>query len=120
APRGVRGGEHMMATAQPLTYGQLLKHYRTAAHLTQEALAERAGLSARGISDVERGVRQAPYAHTIQALAQALAGRDCRSPQEVDGTLQAGVADWNQQPTSFLWGRPPKPKRHLKRQYVPR
>jgi hypothetical protein len=49
---------------------------------------------------------------------RALAGRAGRRPQEVDAALQAGVADWNQQPTPFLWGRPPKPKRHLKRKYV--
>ena len=50
-----------MASAHPFTFGQLLKRYRTAAGLTQEALAERAGLSARGISDMERGLRRAPY-----------------------------------------------------------
>jgi hypothetical protein len=50
-------------------------------------------------------------------LAQrALAGRACRRPEAVDAALPAGVADGNQQPTAFLWGRPPKPKRHLKRQ----
>ena len=49
-----------MASAQPPTFGQLLKRYRTSAGLTQEALAERAGLSARGISDMERGLRRAP------------------------------------------------------------
>jgi transposase len=49
---------------------------------------------------------------------RALAGRDCRSTKEVTDALQAGVADWNQRPTPFLWGRPPKPKRHLKRTYV--
>jgi hypothetical protein len=48
----------------------------------------------------------------------ALAGRDCRSPEEIDQALHAGVAEWNQHPTPFLWGRPPKPHRHLKRTYV--
>ncbi len=52
-------------------------------------------------------------------LAQrALAGRDCRSTEDIDCALQAGVKDWNQAPTPFLWGRPPKPTRHLKRTYV--
>ena len=36
----------------------LLRRYREAAGLTQETLAQRAGLSARGISDLERGARQ--------------------------------------------------------------
>lgn len=49
---------------------------------------------------------------------RALAGRVCTSTDDVDNALHAGVADWNQQPTPFLWGRPPKPTRHLKRKYV--
>jgi len=61
-----------MTSPQPRTFGQLLKHHRVAAGLTQEALAERAGLSARGISDMERGRRHAPYQDTIRRLARAL------------------------------------------------
>jgi predicted ATPase/DNA-binding CsgD family transcriptional regulator/DNA-binding XRE family transcriptional regulator len=49
-----------------------VRRYRVAVGLTQEALAEQAGLSARGLSDLERGVRRAPYADTIQRLAEAL------------------------------------------------
>jgi DDE superfamily endonuclease len=49
---------------------------------------------------------------------RALAGRDCQSPEEIDRALLAGVADWNACPTPFLWGRPPKPPRHLKRRYI--
>ncbi len=49
---------------------------------------------------------------------RALAGRDCRSTDDVEHALHAGVADWNQRPTPFLWGRSPKPQRQLKRQYV--
>lgn len=37
--------------------------------------------------------------------------------EEVDQALHAGVGDRNQQPTPFLWGRPPKPQRQLKRTY---
>jgi predicted ATPase/transcriptional regulator with XRE-family HTH domain len=50
-----------------------LKDYRLAAGLTQEALAERAGLSARAISDLERGVNRAPRQDTLDLLSQALA-----------------------------------------------
>ena len=46
--------------------------HRLAAGLTQEALAERAGLSARGVQDLERGVRAAPRAETVRLLADAL------------------------------------------------
>jgi tetratricopeptide (TPR) repeat protein/DNA-binding XRE family transcriptional regulator len=53
-------------------FGSLLRSYRLAAGLTQEQLAERAGLSAHGISNLERGVRRLPYRHTVQQLADAL------------------------------------------------
>jgi transcriptional regulator with XRE-family HTH domain len=36
-----------------------LKKFRQAAGLTQEELADRAGISARTVSDVERGLRTA-------------------------------------------------------------
>jgi len=50
-----------MATSdKPWTFGYLLRRYRVAAELSQEELAERAALSQRGISDLERGKRQLP------------------------------------------------------------
>ena len=55
-----------------LTFGDLLRRYRGASGLSQEALAERARLSARAISDLERGVKRAPRPTTVQLLAQAL------------------------------------------------
>jgi transcriptional regulator with XRE-family HTH domain len=42
-----------MALAYPLSCGARPKRERVARGLTQEALAERAGLSARAISDLE-------------------------------------------------------------------
>ena len=56
----------------PGAFGALLQQHRRAARLSQEELAERAGLSRRGISDLERGVRRAPYPSTVRLLAQAL------------------------------------------------
>jgi hypothetical protein len=41
------------ATAGPGPFGTLLQRYRAAAGLSQEELAEWAGLSRRGISDLE-------------------------------------------------------------------
>jgi non-specific serine/threonine protein kinase len=55
------------------TFGTLLRRYRTDRGLTQEELAERAGLSVRGISDLERGVNRAPYQATTDRLIEALA-----------------------------------------------
>jgi predicted ATPase/DNA-binding XRE family transcriptional regulator len=54
------------------SFGALLRRYREAAGLTQEELAQRAGLSVRGISDLERGLRQAPRRDTVEMLADAL------------------------------------------------
>jgi predicted ATPase/DNA-binding XRE family transcriptional regulator len=56
----------------PPAFGSLLKRYRIAAELTQEELAERARLSARAVSDLERGARRNPYRDTVQQLADAL------------------------------------------------
>jgi predicted ATPase/DNA-binding CsgD family transcriptional regulator/transcriptional regulator with XRE-family HTH domain len=49
-----------------------LQSYRVAAGLSQERLADRASLSVRGISDLERGVRQSPRLETVRMLADAL------------------------------------------------
>src|ERR671910_2711642 len=54
------------------SFGDLLRHHRIAAKLTQEALAERAGLSTRGVSDLERGARGLPRKDTLRLLLQAL------------------------------------------------
>ena len=53
-------------------FGAQLRRLREAASLTQEELAARAGLTAKGISDLERGARQRPYPHTVRSLADAL------------------------------------------------
>src|SRR3954468_17737896 len=53
-------------------FGGLLRRYRVAAGLTQEELAERAGVSARGVSDLERGAHGLPRKDTLQLLLDAL------------------------------------------------
>src|SRR5215212_3235366 len=53
-------------------FGTLLRRFRTHAGLTQEELAERAGISARAVSDLERGMRSRPYPETVRLLAGAL------------------------------------------------
>lgn len=53
-------------------FGGELRRYRESAGLSQEELAERAGLTAKGISALERGGRQHPYPQTVRALAEAL------------------------------------------------
>ncbi|HEY7037140.1 MAG TPA: LuxR C-terminal-related transcriptional regulator [Thermomicrobiales bacterium] len=63
--------EPAISTA-PSSFGALLRHFRSAAGLTQAELAARAQLSTRGISDLERGLRSFPHAYTVSLLANAL------------------------------------------------
>ncbi|MDP9383498.1 MAG: helix-turn-helix domain-containing protein [Chloroflexota bacterium] len=58
--------------AEERVFGDLLRRYRVAAGMTQEELAERAGLSVEGISTLERGARRAPRRDTLRLLAEAL------------------------------------------------
>jgi predicted ATPase/DNA-binding XRE family transcriptional regulator len=53
-------------------FGTMMRELRIAAGLTQEDLAERTGLSVRGISDLERGARSHPRFETVRMLADAL------------------------------------------------
>ena len=60
------------------SFAALLKRQRLAAGLTQEALAERAGLSAKAVSDLERDPERSPRLATVTLLADALGA----GPQE--------------------------------------
>jgi predicted ATPase/DNA-binding XRE family transcriptional regulator len=59
------------ADAEP--FGEVLRRLRSAAALSQEELAERAGLSRNGISDLERGARLTPRLETVRLLADGMA-----------------------------------------------
>src|SRR5258708_6278491 len=54
------------------SFARLLRHHRLSRGLTQEELAERARLSARAISDLERGLKRTPRGSTVRLLARAL------------------------------------------------
>ncbi|MBV9103465.1 MAG: helix-turn-helix transcriptional regulator, partial [Candidatus Eremiobacteraeota bacterium] len=56
----------------PAALAELLHQFRAAAQLSQEALAERAGISARTVSDIETGAAKTPRLVTIMLLAEAL------------------------------------------------
>ena len=76
--------------------GDLVRRHRTAAALSQEELAERAGLSVRAISDLERGIRQMPRLETVRMLADALALGDVERAALLAAARPAvvpGVAD---------------------------
>src|SRR5215470_3983837 len=59
-------------TMETTPLGELLKRYRLAAGLTQEALAGRASLSTRAVSDLERGLSRAPRYDTLDLLTRAM------------------------------------------------
>jgi transcriptional regulator with XRE-family HTH domain len=54
------------------SFGELLHRLRSAAALSQEELAERAGLSRNSISNLERGWHPTPRLETVRHLAGAL------------------------------------------------
>lgn len=59
-------------TSRQTPFGIELRRRRLAAGLTQEELAERAGLSVDAISALERGVRRRAYPSTVRSLIAAL------------------------------------------------
>src|SRR5215831_9195099 len=67
-------------SSEQTQFGTLLKRYRTASGLTQEALAARAQLSTRAISDLERGINRVPRHDTLELLMAAL---NITTPQRV-------------------------------------
>jgi predicted ATPase/transcriptional regulator with XRE-family HTH domain len=61
-----------MSADNTASFADLLRRYRRQRQLTQEELAERAGVSADTISLLERGLTRAPQKATVQTLAGAL------------------------------------------------
>lgn len=61
-----------MSQAEVRPLAALVRRYRLSAALSQEELAERSGLSARTISDLERGLSSTPRPDTMRMLAQGL------------------------------------------------
>ncbi|HTZ07672.1 MAG TPA: helix-turn-helix domain-containing protein [Acidimicrobiales bacterium] len=54
------------------SFAELLRRFRVAASLTQEQLAERAGVSADAVAALEQGRRRSPRLSTVGELADAL------------------------------------------------
>ncbi len=53
-------------------FGELLRKHRQSAGFSQELFAERAGMSVDAVSALERGVRRAPHASSLDLLLTAL------------------------------------------------
>ena len=75
-----------------LSFGELLWRFRRRAGQTQLELAEKAGLSHRTISDLERGVRTKVYATTVNLISTALA------LDQDDATTLAASVDRSRKP----------------------
>jgi DNA-binding XRE family transcriptional regulator len=102
AHRALRTAGALPGSDEP--FGVLLRRLRAAAGLTQEALAERAGLSLRGISDLERGARRVPHTDTLRRLGIALG---------LDPEAQRGLAAAAKQRSAAVTGDDrDRPARH--------
>ena len=89
------------------SFGRLLKQYRVAAGLSQEALAERSGVSVDAISYLERDVRHAPHRQTLELLVAALT-LDDRARQEIEATAKRARTRGPQAPESLSNNLPPE------------
>jgi predicted ATPase/DNA-binding XRE family transcriptional regulator len=92
-----------------MALGDLIRRYRLAAGLSQEDLAERAGLSVRGISDLERGRRLSPHMETLRLLAEGLGLTDVERASLIEAArpeLQAAPSP--DSPTTAAPSSPPR------------
>src|SRR5215472_15455638 len=70
--QGTRRGVPTMAEQSGLGFAVLLRQLRAEARLTQEELADAAGVSSRSVSDLERGINRTARKDTAELLARAL------------------------------------------------
>ncbi|MFJ5230095.1 helix-turn-helix domain-containing protein [Kitasatospora sp. NPDC088391] len=85
---------------QGKSFGQLLRRFREESSLSQESLAERSGLSARAIGNLERG-RSRPRADSLQRIVSALGLEGARARAMVEaGTGNPPARPSHEQPLS--------------------
>jgi WD40 repeat protein/transcriptional regulator with XRE-family HTH domain len=119
-----------MAEQLALGFGDLLRQLRAEAGLTQEELAEAAGLSPRSVSDLERGIHPTARKDTAELLAGALslegparpvfvaaargrapveqvlaAARGARAHAAVSASPYRGLSAFEEQDAAFFFGR---------------
>jgi transcriptional regulator with XRE-family HTH domain len=87
------------------SFGDMLRRARRDAGLTQEELAERAGLSVRGISDLERGARSVPRRDTVELLGAALGMPDSEIQRWLTSTRTRNSMSGLKPPATTLFGR---------------
>ncbi|HEY8980720.1 MAG TPA: helix-turn-helix domain-containing protein [Streptomyces sp.] len=83
-------------------FGQRLRSLRSAAGLSQEALAHAAGVSVRALADMERGRTRGPQRRTVQALSEALGLTESAAAE-----LEKAAADGRPRPRADLWPATP-------------
>ena len=66
---------------QPTSFGEQLRRYHELAGLTQEQLAEQAGLTAKAVGALECGERQRSYPTTGELIGKVLAREPYMSDQ---------------------------------------
>lgn len=99
--------------------GEVLRAWRIKARLSQERLAERSGLSARAIGDLERGKVARPHRESVRLLAEALgldgddhaylmhlAGHTLPTPASVDALADHPASPGPVEPVAPGVGRP--------------
>jgi predicted ATPase/DNA-binding XRE family transcriptional regulator len=79
--------------SHPTSVSALVRHHRVAAGLSQEALSEKAGVSVRGLSDLERGRSRAPRLDTLNRLSEALGLDDAQRLALVQASGHLGADD---------------------------
>ncbi|WP_433519293.1 ATP-binding protein [Nonomuraea sp. CA-143628] len=83
------------------SFAEVLRRHRHAAHLTLEQLAEASGVSARTLSDMERGRSKGPQHRTVTALADALGLADTDREQLVELAREGRLRDHWTRPTGL-------------------
>ena len=96
-----------MAADDADNFGNQLRRLRLARGLTQESLAEKAGLSPRAIGALEQGERRAAHRDTIRLLAEALG----LPPQDRERLEMAAASQRKRQPRQHTL--PPSPRHNL-------
>ncbi|MEA2517799.1 MAG: hypothetical protein QOG16_1637 [Actinomycetota bacterium] len=94
------------AMSSPAPLAESIRRRRVSASLTQEELAEKAGISVRTISDIERGLRRFVYQDTAERLAEAL-GVGAPDKEEFISVARGRASDLQ----SGLLGLPSRPNR---------
>ncbi|MFI9103000.1 ATP-binding protein [Streptomyces fildesensis] len=87
--------------AEHPTFADLLRRHRRAARLTLEQLAAASGVSARTLSDLERGRSKGPQQRTVAALADALTLENDARKQLVELARDGRLRDHWTRPTGL-------------------